>query len=58
MATPGWAHLAAARPLLMGEALHTLAAGAPPLPPAAQPQDADGAAGGDDAARRVRRRTR
>jgi speckle-type POZ protein len=60
MATPGWAHLAAARPLLVSKALHTLAAGAPPLPPAAQPQDAgaDGAAGGDDAARRVRRRTR
>jgi speckle-type POZ protein len=60
MATPGWAHLASARPLLMGEALHTLATGAPPVAPAVQPPEAEGDAGdaGDGAARRVRRRTR
>jgi hypothetical protein len=55
MATPGWQHLAAARPALMGEALHTLAAGAPP-----EPEGAGGAGedAGEDAPRRVRRRTR
>jgi speckle-type POZ protein len=60
MATLGWAHLASARPLLMGEALHTLATGAPPVAPAVQPPEAEGDAGdaGDGAARRVRRRTR
>jgi speckle-type POZ protein len=52
MATPGWMHLASARPLLMGEALHTLATGAPPAARAAE-----GGAGDDDAARRVRQRT-
>ncbi len=60
MATPGWAHLASARPLLMGEALHTLATGAPPAAPAVEAPVAEGDAGGagDGAARRVRRRTR
>ncbi len=63
MATPGWLHLAAARPALMGEALHTVVAGAPPEPPPREPpaaEDGAGAAaeGGDDAARRVRRRVR
>jgi hypothetical protein len=63
MATPGWLHLAAARPALMGEALHTVVAGAPPEPPPREPpaaEDGAGAAaeGGDDTARRVRRRVR
>jgi speckle-type POZ protein len=57
MATPGWAHLASARPLLMGEALHTLATGAPPAAPAVEPAEAEGSAG-DGTVRRVRRRTR
>jgi speckle-type POZ protein len=54
MATPGWAHLQSSRPALITEALHTLAAGAPP-PPLAPPAPSDA---GDGAARRVRRRTR
>jgi speckle-type POZ protein len=58
MATPGWTYLASARPLLMGEALHTVVAGAPP-PARAREGGAGGAGGaGDDAARCVRRRTR
>ncbi len=57
MATPGWAHLASARPLLVSEALHTLATGVPPAAPAVEAPEAEGGAG-DGAARRVRRRTR
>jgi speckle-type POZ protein len=52
MATPGWAHLASARPLLVSEALHTVVTGAPPAARAAE-----GGAGDDDAVRRVRQRT-
>jgi speckle-type POZ protein len=54
MATPGWTHLQSSRPVLITEAMHTMATGAPPPPPA--PEEVDDA--GDDAARRVRRRTR
>jgi speckle-type POZ protein len=52
MAAPGWTHLASARPALMPEVIHTMATGKPPAAPAAE------GAAGDDAARRVRRRTR
>jgi hypothetical protein len=52
MATPGWAQLMFARPLLMADAMHTMAAGEPPAARAAE------GGAGDDAARRVRRRTR
>ncbi len=38
MATPGWAQLLVARPLLMADAMHTMAAGEPPAPRAAAPQ--------------------
>ncbi len=51
-ATPGWTHLMSARPALMTDVICTMATGEPPAPPAAD----EGA--GDDAARRVRRRTR
>jgi hypothetical protein len=52
MATPGWAQLVVARPLLMADAMHTMAAGEPPAPRAAE------GGAGDEAERRVRRRTR
>jgi speckle-type POZ protein len=45
MATVGWAHLQSSRPALITEALHTLAAGVPPLPQARPAAAAD--AGGD-----------
>ncbi len=57
MATPGWAHLASARPLLVSEALHTRATGAPPAAAAVEAPEAEGGAG-DGAARRLRRGTR
>lgn len=46
LATPGWAHLAAARPALMGDVVHTLAHGGtpPPRPAASAPAPAAAAA--------------
>jgi speckle-type POZ protein len=60
LATPGWAHLLVARPSLVNVALHMLATGAPPPAPLMRsPQDGAGSEGAsDDAARRVRQRTR
>jgi speckle-type POZ protein len=49
MATPGWTHLLSSRPTLIAEALHTLATGAPPEPPARLASAAD-ASGEADAA--------
>jgi speckle-type POZ protein len=56
MATPGWAHLVTARPPLVLEAMHTLAAGEPPAPAEGGDAGEAGGACGDGAARRVRRR--
>jgi speckle-type POZ protein len=59
MATEGWTHLLSSRPALIAEAMHTTAAGAPPVPPApAEGQEGDAGGVDDGAERRVRRRTR
>ena len=65
MATPGWAHLKAARPELVDAIMHAVATGSLPPPPAASAQHAEEAAGegspgpaGGSSGRNVRQRTR